>query len=88
LRPEKILPRYFLHVGELNSDPDGTELPNMEAARHEAVLVAREMLAESIRHTIENVPTQIIVADEAGNVLAVVYMRDVIPRALRECPSS
>jgi hypothetical protein len=27
------VPRYFLHIDELGTDPDGTELPDLEAAR-------------------------------------------------------
>jgi hypothetical protein len=78
------LPRYFLHVGELDTDPDGTELPDLEAARREAMLSAREMLAEWIILGAEDIPTRIVITDEAGTVLWVMHMRDVLPRALRE----
>ena len=77
------MPRYFLHVDEPGTDPDGTELPDREAARREAMLSAREMLAEWILHEAEDVPTKIVIADETGNVLAVVHIRDILPRALR-----
>jgi hypothetical protein len=79
-----MLPRYFLHVSELDSDPDGTELPDLEEARREAMLAAREMLAEWILHGVADVPTSIIIADESGNVVGMVYMRDVLPRAIRD----
>jgi hypothetical protein len=78
------VPRYFLHIDELDTDPDGTELADLEAARQEAVLAAREMLAEWIMQGADDIPTRIVIADEAGNVLGMVYMRDVLPRALRE----
>ena len=78
------MPRYFLHIDELDTDPEGTELPDLEAARREAMLAAREMVAEWILHGIEDVPTRIIVTDAEETVLGVVYMRDVLPRALRE----
>jgi hypothetical protein len=84
LHPEKMLPRYFLHVDELDTDPEGTELPDIEAARREAMLAAREMLAEWILHGIEAVPTRIVITDEKGTILGVVYMHDVLPRALRD----
>jgi hypothetical protein len=77
------VPRYFLHIGELETDPDGTDLPDLEAARREALLSAREMLAEWITCGVEDIPTRIVISDEAGNVLAVVHMREVLPRALR-----
>jgi hypothetical protein len=78
-----LVPRYFLHIDELDTDPEGSELPDLEAARREAILAAREMLAEWIISGAEDVPTRIIIADEAGNVLSVVQIRDVVPRALR-----
>ena len=78
------MPRYFLHVDELDTDPEGAELPDLEAARREAILSAREMLAEWIILAAEDIPTRIVITDEAGSVLAVVHMRDVLPRALRK----
>jgi hypothetical protein len=79
-----VLPRYFLHIDELDTDPDGAELPDIDAARREAMLGAREMLAEWILHGKEDIATRIIITDAQGNVLAVVHMRDLLPRALRE----
>jgi hypothetical protein len=77
------VPRYFLHIDELDTDPEGTELPNLESARQEAMLSAREMLAEWIVLGAEDIPLKIVIADEAGAVLGTVHMRDVLPRALR-----
>jgi hypothetical protein len=79
------VPRFFLHIDELDTDPDGTELPELEAARREAMLSAREMLAERILLGAETIPMRILITDEAGNLLAVVHMRDVLPLALRNC---
>jgi len=79
------VPRYFLHIDELGIDPDGTELPDLEAARREAMLSAREMLAEWIIRGAEAIPLRILISDASGNLLAVVHMRDVLPRALRNC---
>jgi hypothetical protein len=78
------VPRYYLHIDGLGTDPEGTELPDLEAARREAILSAREMLAEWIILAVEDIPLRILIADEQGNVLATVHMRDVLPRALRE----
>ena len=77
------MPRYFLHIDELDTDPDGTELPDLEAARREAVLSAREMLAEWIILGADDIPTRIVITDEEGSLLSVVHFRDVLPRALR-----
>jgi hypothetical protein len=78
------VPRYFLHIDNLGIDPEGTELPDLEVARHEAMLAGREMLAEWIRHGREDVATRIIITDVHSKVLAVVRMRDLLPRALRD----
>jgi hypothetical protein len=78
------VPRYFLHVDQLDTDPDGTELPDLEAARREAMLSAREMLAEAIILGLEDLPMRIFITDEAGTLLDQVHMRDVLPRALRK----
>jgi hypothetical protein len=79
-----MVPRFFLHIGELDTDPEGTDLPDLNAARREAMLGAREMLAEWILHAKEDIATRIIIADAHSNVLAVVQMSDLLPRALRD----
>jgi hypothetical protein len=33
------VPHYYFHIDELGTDPEGTELPDLKAARHEAVLL-------------------------------------------------
>jgi hypothetical protein len=45
------MPRYHFHLrknGILEVDPEGAELPTLDAARDEAVLAAREILAERL----------------------------------------
>ena len=44
-----MMPLYYFHIrhrNELEVDPDGTELPDLDAALTEALLVARELTAE------------------------------------------
>ena len=44
-----MMPLYYLHIrngDKLEVDPDGTELPDLEAAFAEAVKVARELVDE------------------------------------------
>jgi hypothetical protein len=78
------VPRYYFHVGELGADPEGTVLADLKAARSEAVLAARELLAGYISAGRDVIPMKIVIADEANQVLGTVHMRDVLPRALRE----
>ncbi len=46
-------PHYFFHVregSELSRDEEGQDLPNVEAARHEAVAANCEILGEKLLH--------------------------------------
>jgi hypothetical protein len=78
------VPRYYFHIDEPDTDPEGTELAGIDAARHEAFLAAREILAEKIAGGHDEVPMRILIADETGGILDVIHMRDLLPRALRE----
>ncbi len=78
------MPRFYLHVEELETDPEGTELPDLAAARREVLLAAREMLAELIFMGREDVPGKFLIADETGRVLETVRMREVLPKSLRD----
>ena len=46
------MPRFFMHSREaerLIEDPDGSNLPDLDAAREEAAVAAREIAAERLR---------------------------------------
>ena len=64
------MPRYFLHIrdgDELIPDEEGTELPDLDAAKAEAIAGARDILAEKLRSG-ERLDGEVIeIADEAGN---------------------
>jgi hypothetical protein len=70
------MPLYHLHIrtgSKLEIDPDGIELPDLEAACAEAGRVARELLGE--------VPdlgpdTAVEIADEAGQVVQTITFSD------------
>ena len=75
------MPRYFFHVREgstLSRDAEGQELPDVEAARKEAISTAREILGEKLLHggSLDN--RTIEIADETGHVVDVVNARDVL----------
>ncbi len=74
--------RFYLHIDDLDTDPDGTDLPDLAAAKREALLAARELLAEAIKLGREEVPLRFIIADAAGQVLEIVQTRDVLPAVL------
>jgi hypothetical protein len=72
--------RYYFHVrdGEcLIPDREGSELPNLNAARDEAWLSARDFAIDSLRGGAAVNGRQIEITDEAGLVLATLPVRDV-----------
>lgn len=73
--------RYYFHVREgqdLSRDLEGQVLPNVEAARAEAINASREMLGEKLLHGGSLNNRQIEIADETGHVVDVVSANDVL----------
>jgi plasmid stability protein len=79
--------RFYFHLrreGELVTDDEGTELPNVRAARREAEQGAREMLAEAIKAGGDTIPDAFIVADEHGREVDTVLLATLLPKPLRK----
>jgi len=77
------MPRFFIHVRHgdaLSEDPEGSELPNFEAARDEAWAAARELVADQLREN-KFSNGQLEVWDDAGRKLTTVPFDAVIPSA-------
>ncbi len=78
------MPRYFFNVrdadGDISQDAEGQELPDLDAARTEAVSVNREMLGEHLLHGGHLDHRQIEIADERGTILAKIDANDVLFR--------
>lgn len=75
------MPNFHFHVRDgdrLIEDPDGSELPGLEAARAEALAAAREAFAEMIRTGRAVSGRRFEIADDAGRVLATVAIKDVL----------
>ena len=75
------MPRFFFHVrdgADLSRDEEGQDLPDVEAARHEAVCSNREMLGERILHGGALDHHQIEITDETGQLVGVVRTADVL----------
>ena len=73
-----MMPMYYLHIrnrGQLERDPDGTELPDIDAALTEALKVARELAAEIPAY---DGSTVIEIADEDGQIVLTVPFSDAI----------
>ena len=75
------VPRFYFHLHNDAdvSDESGKELPNVEAARAEAVDMARFEASESVKregHII--LSHRIDIEDESGAVLATVHFGDAV----------
>ena len=76
--------RWFLHVHDGTVAflaPEGSELPDLAAAREEASIAARELVADGLRGNENRTDWRIEVADETGASVLVVPFTD----AIREC---
>lgn len=81
------MPRYFFQLNEGNDvteDIDGSELPDLEAARHYAVRAARELLAHAILWDRALPPESIAVLDEDGRILLTVFTAEVLPDHIKK----
>lgn len=73
--------RFYLHQQTRNGlieDPDGTEAPNVAAARHGALIAARQLLANAILAGIAPLGSAFLIADESGKVLLNMPFKDAI----------
>jgi hypothetical protein len=69
---------------ELLTDDQGQDLLDLSAARHEAELAARELLALAIRAGEEQIPEAFVIADEHGREIDTVLLAALLPRSLKK----
>jgi hypothetical protein len=75
--------RYFFHLNFLRKyieDPDGTELPDLEAAKSEARLIIRDLAAGYLKRGEQFDMWSIRISDETNGLLAEVF----VPEAINE----
>jgi hypothetical protein len=74
------VPRYFFHVYDdvIAQDEEGLELPNPAAARLNALIGARDLITEQVRHGYIVLSHWIDVVDEQGEKVLAVTFRDAI----------
>jgi hypothetical protein len=72
------MPRFYFHVFNdvVAMDEEGIELPDLAAAREQAMDGARELVCEAINKGHLNLDHRIEVTDEAGETLTIVSYRD------------
>jgi hypothetical protein len=79
--------RFYFHLRrerELVADDEGSELPNVTAARREAEQGARELLAEAVKTGSDTIPDAFIVTDEHGREVDTVLLATLLPKRLRK----
>lgn len=79
------MPRFFFNIhdgDQILGDLEGTELATLDAARHEALVDARWILAEELRADGVTLERQFEITDEAGQILATVRFQDALHQAL------
>jgi hypothetical protein len=78
---------FYFHLrtaGQLIRDEEGQDLPNISAARREAVRSARELLAGAIRSGQTNTLDAFVIADETGRALDTISLASVLREPFRK----
>jgi hypothetical protein len=78
--------RFYFHIrsGEqVIVDQEGMDLPDVNAARLEALAAARHILADAIRSGKGDTPEAFVIADGNGSELETVPLAMVLPKLLK-----
>jgi len=77
------MPRFYFHLadGHLVRDEDGTELPDIEAARVNGVKLLGHVVADNCRNFLAEGDWTMTVTDEADKVLLTVSLSAIDPTA-------
>ncbi|MDQ0840150.1 DUF6894 family protein [Sphingomonas faeni] len=79
------MPRFFLHIddgAQRIEDEEGSDLPDLAAAREEALSAARQLWAAAILRQQDIGARRFLIAGDDGNVTHVVKMDDALPQNL------
>lgn len=77
--------RFYLHqqiADGIIEDPDGTEAADLTAAKYEAILAARQLLANAILSGVAPLGTAFRITNETGKLLATIDFRAALPPGL------
>jgi hypothetical protein len=78
--------RFYFHVrtgDHFGRDPEGCDLPDLAAARNEALQSAREIPSGAIKQFEPDLFDCFVIADESGRELATVSLKEALPKDLR-----
>lgn len=80
------MPLFYFHrrSGSVScDDPDGSDLPDLAAAREEALAAARDLWAEAIVRNEDLSDSRFVIADPQGKLHLIVPFADALPDGLR-----
>jgi hypothetical protein len=80
------MPRFYLHLHDGKGrieDPEGSDLPDLAAAREEALASARQLWAAAIIAQDDLTSHRFEVTDVAGALLLSLAFNEALPAALR-----
>ncbi len=75
------MPRFYLHVCDgtgFTEDPEGLELEDLEAARHQAVQGLRDITADDLRSGTLNMASFIEIEDENHELVATITFLEAV----------
>jgi hypothetical protein len=75
------MPKFYFHIvtgDTVLEDPDGSELPDLDAARAEALQSARHLLADKVRNGEVIDGQRFEIRNGSGDLLATVAFREAI----------
>jgi hypothetical protein len=75
------MPRYFFNIVDpqrVAADSEGTEFPNLRAARQDGEETAREFLITTVQNKDQVDSTWLEIADERGVILETVWLKDLV----------
>jgi hypothetical protein len=79
--------RFYFHTrrgDEIAKDCEGSKLPDLAAARKEALATAREIVADAVKSGKDRTPDTLLIADANGREVMTVAFKDALPRNLCE----
>ncbi|WP_230530800.1 DUF6894 family protein [Microvirga roseola] len=80
------MPRYYCHIrqgGQIIEDSEGVDLPDIDAARDDALHGIRDLLSEAVRQGKDDwLDDAIIIADETGRELMTIPFIEALPPRL------
>jgi hypothetical protein len=75
------MPRFYFHICDdegMSRDEEGTELPDLDAARREARASARDLASQYLKNRKPITGQTLQIADETGKVLETMEVRAVL----------